>query len=502
MAVYYCDFCASSGCLTGTWTFTNNSTTVTGVGGNATILDSGDYLRPSFKSGLVFPSGDFHEINTIGDDNTIYLLGQYYGDTIEDATNLTMYNSGNGTEYNTKKCWAHINQYSTDTVRYPGDILYVRAARTLVTSCDIDMDEDGVPSANISVIGCDSVENDPWGDGNNTKPKINFNDPYGDWQILVNDDFWTFKRLQLTNSDDGNSAIYFTNVKGSQFHNCDVHHNQPAGRGAHLYFSDVYMSGCSFSSNQTINIRVQDSFLLLENCKLDGGTATTDYAIYGEGGFVEIINSDFASTSDHDIADIHGRYGISCFCRNTSFSGEDGININYTTPFVNSFVRVEDWGHIHNDNRSFYVNGIIKTNTNITHTGGSDVSAVIIPNDNCGSGSYLMLNGNNMATDYKIESSPAIWCTGSTTLTISIRSSGAWSTYPTANELYLYAYYWSNSSYIKSPKSTEVLSDATTWVEFTTTFTPEEEGWAYWNVVLQKYETDKGVVIDIKPVVS
>ena len=98
-----------------------------------------------------------------------------------------------------------------------------------------------------------------------------------------------------------------------------------------------------------------------------------------------------------------------------------------------------------------------------------------------------------------------VWCSAAlTTITIYMRSLGAWGTYPTNSELYVEASYYNHGSDATRLKvvSNDVLDDETTWRAFDVTFTPLQDGFVYLNVFLGKYEASKGCYVDIKPVVS
>lgn len=85
------------------------------------------------------------------------------------------------------------------------------------------------------------------------------------------------------------------------------------------------------------------------------------------------------------------------------------------------------------------------------------------------------------------------------TRSVFIRGYG-WSAFPANTELYFEAEYISDGTTYTHTwvKSTAVLSDNTTWVEFPVTFTPAIQGAVRYRVYLKKYQASSGIYIDNK----
>jgi len=89
------------------------------------------------------------------------------------------------------------------------------------------------------------------------------------------------------------------------------------------------------------------------------------------------------------------------------------------------------------------------------------------------------------------------------TLTIKLQAN-AWTTFPTADELYIEWSYYNNASTADRTtiKTTAVISQADTWTDFSVTLTPQRDGIAYGNVYLKKFESGKTVNVNGEAVVS
>ena len=198
MATRYIDFTSTSGTISGTWTFTNGSTSVTGSGGNAQVeLDSGDYIRLSDGT-------QWYKVN--GEPpgaNTITITPAFQQATHTDDAGATVYNSKDGSS--TANAFCHPNQYTTDEVRSAGDIGKMRANQTHVMSgIDINVDEHGVINNRIELRGCDSVD-DPWSDGSDVRPIIDFNNT--SFKLRLDTNYWKIKNLELKDSTYSNGII-------------------------------------------------------------------------------------------------------------------------------------------------------------------------------------------------------------------------------------------------------------------------------------------------------
>ncbi|RLC77910.1 MAG: hypothetical protein DRJ03_26075, partial [Chloroflexi bacterium] len=483
---YYLDFDGATGNLTGTWTFTNGSTTVSGSGGSATSeLAAGDYVRVSDGS-------EWYKVTSVTGDNHFEITPAFQQATVTDDANSTKYNNYDGTSTSTP--FVHLNQFTTDTARSPGDVLKVRANQThLYAGIDIVFDEDGNVDNMIEIMGCSSTD-DPWGDGSDVKPIIGFGDT--NYQLNLDYDmYWQFMRLEFIESDDSYGTLKGRFAHHSIIKDCIF---RDAGHfGLYLSFSLVSLiEDCSFYSNSGANVFVTSSRFKCVDCAFDGGATGTDEGLRCEAMSIgELIDCTFGSSSAHTYRDIRFLYaGSRIYARNCSFTGL----INFYTEARGAFLKSEDHNQTKGAHRTYYHNGIIEKDTSVVRSGGAGSSAKMLPNSYCGLYYPLAIVDDFCSGDFKL------WLPAEEkTVTIYIRTFG-YTALPTADELYIEASYLDEATggHRATVQSTQTVSANDTWTAVSVTFTPSQEGWVYVTVYLKKYESDSGVYVDIKPVVS
>jgi len=482
---YYLDFDGATGNLTGTWTFTNGSTTVSGSGGSATSeLAAGDYIRVSDGS-------EWYKVTSVTNDNEFEITPAFQQATVTDTADSTKYNNYDGTSTSTP--FVHLNQFTTDTARSPGDILKVRANQThLYAGIDIVFDEDGNANNMIEIRGCSSTD-DPWGDGSDVRPVIGFGDTESHLGIL-SDTFWKWKRLECIESNYSSGIAYVYIGSDTIIEDCIF--RDAGSRGVSLSYSgNISIQNCSFYSNSFRNLFSECSKFRCVDCAFNGGTATTDYGIYlSYISIGELINCTFGSSSAHDVADILFNYPGRIYARNCSFAG----SITFSYVLEGAFLRSEDHNQTKGAHRTYYYNGTIEKDTSVVRSGGASSSARMSPNSYCGLYHPLTIADDFCSGDFKL------WLPASEkTVTIYMRTFG-FTSLPTADELYIEASYLDEATggHRATIKSTQTVSANDTWTAFSVTFTPAQEGWVYVTVYLKKYESSSGVYVDIKPVVS
>lgn len=487
-ATYYLDKTKVSGTLTGTWTFTNGSASVTGVGGNALALGAtGDCIRPNDDQ------TEWYVIIEVENDNLITLRSNFQQTNITDTEDATQVNNENGTAVDEQ--WAHLNQYTKETSRSAGDILLVRANQThRYDGANLVFDEDGTVASLISIIGCDSVTNDPWSDGSDVKPIISFGDTaYNFYLLYVN--YWKLQRLNIKESSDAYGAVNWERGRNFFVDSCDVQENNVAG----LFLSSgssIILSNSTLINNTGSNIYVNGAVLEMDNCVLNGGAIEgSQYGLRVLSGLAFVSNTTFGITTDHSAADIRLDYQGQVFLRNCIL--DSVAPIYWRTGYVSyhSAVYSEDDNQTYGNHKVHFRNGIITKNTASPRSGGADSYATMQPNAYCGVNYALTLSRNPLFGDFKI------WCAAEeTTVTIYMRRTADWATEPVASELNIRASYLDHAADATrslSTASTQTITDAN-WVAFTTTFTPLQAGWAYVTVYLKKYEAaDKGIDVDM-----
>jgi len=483
---YYLDFDGATGNLTGTWTFTNGSTTVSGSGGAATSeLAAGNYVRVSNGS-------EWYKVTSVTNDNSFEITPAFQQATVTDDADSTKYNNYDGTSISTP--FVHLNQFTTDTARSPGDILKVRANQThLYAGIDIVFDEDGNANNMIEIRGCSSTD-DPWGDGSDVKPIIGFGDT--SYQLNLNYDmYWQFMKLEFIESDDSYGILRASHAHCSIIKDCifrDAGYN-----GLYLSSSLVpLIEDCSFYSNSGTNLYVSSSRFKCIGCSFDGGATGTDEGLKCDSTSIgELINCTFGSSSVHTFRDIRFAYAASrIYARNCSFAG----SINFYTEARGAFLKSEDNNQTKGAHKTYYFNGTIEKDTSVVRSGGASSSAKMTPNNNCGLYYPLTIVDDYCSGDFKL------WLPSEEkTVTFYMRTFG-YTSLPTADELYIEASYLDEATggHRATVQSTQTVLANNIWTAFSVTFTPAQEGWVYVTVYLKKYEASSGVYVDIKPVVS
>lgn len=383
--------------------------------------------------------------------------------------------------------WKTLEKYTTVTVRSAGDIALVRANKTEIPAGNIPFDESGNKGSRISIIGCDSVINDPWNDDSDVLPIIDFNGA-AYCGTKYSNDYWDIERLDIKN---GASTYYGTwydyesvgNLyKGVKFSTTATITKTMIS--SILYFSEFVE--CEWTTPQNngerIAYQLQDCrMLIFRKCKFNkGNLANPAEGLYLTRSFVEIIDSEFGQISALDI-DIIGSSVI--LIRNSKVDITK-ISIG-TSPGV--IVRMEDHNQIIYDGYVKYGPGQVSRDAAIK-TGNANFSVKIEPSSGCGIYAPLDLSGYQTESPFQVKLSASV----QKTLTVKMKADTAWTVYPTAVELYLEVSYYSDGANANRTtiKSTQVISQVDTWTDFSVTITPARDGIAYGNVYLKKYEAN------------
>jgi hypothetical protein len=416
--------------------------------------------------------------------NTIYYIDLTNGNDAND-----------GLAANNDHSWKTIEKYTSVTARSAGDIAYVRANTTQTkTDADIVFDEDGTFASPISIIGCDSVTNDPWGDASDVRPIVDFNDT--NYQFNANgDDCWIFTRIDVRRGADASSLFIISNCNNWGINDCIFRES------ANLYFtvgiyiskSSVDLDSVSFYSNKTYNMYCSDGSLIhCNNSSFNGGAATTDYGLYVTAfAIVYLYNCVVGSTTTHDVASAYVAYS-QLYAKNCLFS--DSV-IAELTNLSSSFFS-EDHNQTRDAQYAATYAGVVTKDATIELD--SLPSIKLTPNSNCANGLYLRPRLHD-PFDFVVMNCPA----SETTITIKARETAAWSADPTADEFYFEASYLDHAvnATRSTVKSAQTLS-GTNEISFTMTFTPAQVGNVYVCCYLKKYESGKSVNVSIKPSVS
>lgn len=397
-------------------------------------------------------------------------------------------NDGN-TGLNTGQAWLTVEKYTTTTVRSASDIAYVRANTDEVISADIAVDEDGDEDNWIKIIGCDSVVNDPWGDGSDVKPAIDANSGSHTFRIN-NDDFWWLERLELKNGADGTAGILqirqgITFVKDSKFTD-----NSLAIKLLFCYDLTV-LDGCEIVSSSSSGTGVAFAYgsnCEFRSCTIDGhdiGILVGDYA----NDELRMIDCEIGQTTPPNSYDIRVDCGR-VYLRNTKLSAS-GINMATNNP---AWLMEEDADGVYGDAKIWFTGGNI-TKQSSPKTGNAEFSLKLDPNSYLGINRYLRLSPiYGLQFPFVIEGTAA----QQVTITIKMQAEVAWASYPTNTELYIEASYYDSGvdAGRSTVASTQTISSSGSWVDFTVTLTPQRDGPIYVDVYLKVYESGKSITVN------
>jgi len=418
------------------------------------------------------------------------------------------YGSGNDANdgLSTGNAWKTINKYTSVTVRSPGDIAKLRANVVWDQGASgenkrIDYDENGLYTNYITMKGCDSVD-DPWSDGSDVHPIIDFNgEAYN--LYMGGRSYWHHEQIDVTGgSNTSQGQIYFSFSTANKFTSCKIY---DGGGNYGVSFNSSLGSewvDCEFEDSGTTQIVSVSSFPYFLRCSFDGGSTPAETALLIRDGCL-LEDCEFGVNSQHSVRTIYHLpmsgiiYARNCKFNDATLYQRGSSYIHYPGAFVS-----EDHDQVYGAHMTIVPWGTVEKDTTIVRSGGAGSSAKItdlqVP---ISSVNPFRLGYNAFLEAFRV------WCTANVahTVTVYIRANSAWSTYPTAAELYVDASYYDNASDTtrsRSTASTQVLSDGSTWVAFTTTFTPLRDGWAFVNVTLSLREAGNAINVDIQPIVT
>lgn len=419
----------------------------------------------------------------------------YYIDYVNGSDSADGLSTGNS--------WKTITKYTTVTVRSAGDIAYLRANTTWTQgteAVDITIDENGTNSAYISVIGCDSVTNDPWSDSSDVKPIIDFEDSAYN-MTTSQSHFWYWDRVQFIDTTDTNGLIYIQLCRGWYFKDVDFDGSTSAGtnvEGLNINGCQVTCENCTWANNKGTAILATSSTLMLWNCTVDAGVDGCINGISCNGSIVNMEGGSIAATYSFSTSNVLMQYGGIVRLRNVDWTYTDTQWYVHTAR--DGMIFSED------DNATFEnqvygdSTGWIVRDTTTVRSGGADSSAKMTPLPYCGVNMPLVL-GEWMPGFAKI------WATTSVQINISVyaRVASAWASQLGASECFATFSYLSNgasAARTRVTSSQQVANDGT-WTALTSgNITPARTGWVYIWLNLGRYEASKDLLVDIKPVVG
>ena len=149
----------------------------------------------------------------------------------------------------------------------------------------------------------------------------------------------------------------------------------------------------------------------------------------------------------------------------------------------------EDYGQVLGASYAFLPTGDVIKNTSTVRAGGAASSIEVVPLSNCAKLAPIQI------LEWTELSVPA----SAQNKSVYIRADAAWTVYPDNTELYIEAEYVSNATTLATTviKSTAVLSDGSTWVQFSLpSFTPAAAAHVRYRAYLKKYEASRKIYVD------
>lgn len=403
--------------------------------------------------------------------------------------------------------WLTIEQYTTTTVRSPGDIAWVRAGTSEIYAANIVSDEDGTKAQPIYIIGCSAGSGsgsdaaDPWGDDIDTRPILDAN---GNNARFDNsrDHFWTIENMDFKSTLGAGSPCCNVNSFGVTLRNCrfyDSKHATSAAYGLTItndHISQNLVEDCEFFSNRTYGV-FHIGGIIYRRCKFDGNiggyTYTQGNGLYVSSGVAFCQDCDFGQTSPHSTNDFAGQNcGIVILknCRVNKFGVETRVSVFWDETTFDDLPTLAARG-----NKQHYM-GIVEESDEVP-VSGVNYSVKMVPEANAAS-SREGMGFVYFQTPLAWPGPLRLWLpAGDYSIKIPIRAISAYAAYPTAAELYIRARYNDDPSGNSFGEviSDEVLSDATTWVDFEVTVPQAKDGFVYIDVVLTKYQATKGIYV-------
>lgn len=392
--------------------------------------------------------------------------------------------------------WKTLLKYTTETARSPGDRAFLRAGITWdqgTEATDIVFDEDGDQDNWISIIGCDSVTNDPWSDSNDTKPIIDFEDAA--YQFLMNaDSNWWIERLDMRQSNDSNGLFYAVNEDIVYFKDCDWSDNASSNvEGIYLTSIEVTFDGCTFTDCYGRSIFSNNATIHIKNCTIDAGSIRGSVSALYNGGVAFIENTSIAPSNAFSSSEIECQ-GYT-YLQNCVFGVSQSITVNR-----GGILYSEDDDGVFEAHTNNTREGIISRQTASPRSGGADSYAKMLPNADCGSTMPLVFGT-------PLKGFAQVWLEASVekTITVYARVGSAWDSALTASEAFLRASYLDSAGDCGRTvvESTEQITNDAAWTAFSVTFTPLKAGFVYLWFVLAEYEdATEYIDVDIKAVIS
>ena len=398
--------------------------------------------------------------------------------------------------------WKTIHQYTSVTVRSAGDRAFLRANITWDygaggEAANIQVDEDGTSASPIEMIGCDSVINDPWTDGSDVKPILDFVDANYYWRFNA-ELYWSIKRLVITRGSSVAQLYMGSSNGGIYFEDCDIIESDGVYGVYTLDSGLLHFKGCTLIGNTTAGILAYKTRVILDGCTIDAsGTTASFRGLYIGGAFIEMWDTKIGNTTGHTTASVEFFNGSGLVkARNCLFGDATEVNQITDGDALGSMLLSEDHDQVAGASKAYFSWATV-TRVNAVQLDGLD-TAQIAPTSICSANHPASVSDDKMIGDYQI------WCAAAgTTITIKARETTAWAADPSSSEFRLCA---SHLDGVSARSRTTVYSNdslsGVNEVSFDVAFTPNAAGWVYVWWELTEYESGKSINVSVKPVVT
>jgi len=471
----FLDRTITTGDLASTWHWTNGSTDVHSLAGNATTccaggtpLVAGDYIKAATKL-------EWYRIASVTDANTIVLAYAYREATIDpDTTAFVDVSVQDGSTV--AKAFVHLYQYISTENRAAGDVLYCRRAQTHThKALNMTTDEAGTLTSYITVIADDGTY---WaGEGGLADPIFDgADDTTYTW--LMDNNYWRFEELKFTRIDN-NTGVAF-NAIGMRLINCEV--DDCDGTYA-LYVGDTasYVSGCTVKNCAGRGINGMTG-LIITGCTLDSNGTS----LYLNASGTRVIETTITNSTVDLFIGITARVCVMIGCSldfaKITYTGDAGQRNNVAVAFIDCNTK--------NDNRIYMGLGYTSRQTaGFIRAGGADTSIKAI--------GYATLD--DYADTPFIIYEAWIYSDGASHIyTVYVLADGGWAALPTSAQLWLEANYFDQAGDAgrANVKSNDAIAAEETWTPLDVTCDPAAAGMVQLRICLSKYEANKEIWVD------
>jgi hypothetical protein len=465
MTDYFIDHDAYTAQLTGTLTFTNGSTTVTGSGtAFTTELSVGDYI----KSDDATEGKEWYKVTAITSDTELTIDHAFYQNT-HSAT--AKKNSNDGLSPTTAFC--HIQQFFD--VAQAGDVGYIRRGKIYYSSKNLNPINDGSFTSHITLIGDDGTG---WAtETGNAKPVIDTQEAAVTSLVLSADVFWILRDLAIKNSGNtGGTQVQINTAADIYLDRVDIYHDgtTKARYGLNLdYGSNLIATDCNFGTNGGLSrytIQANRCYAKFINCKIDN--SPTGYAGLMVPNFADKIilkNCTFTGNATYDIRARGEIYIIG--------GSVDLTKIIFNTAYSKSYkIYLEDVDGV-GTHKILMPHGTIEKDT-LNIVGNASSSIKVTPNSNT-----TTLNEIE-AFEWKITNLSA-----GTQYQITVKSmyDSNYAGTVTPDDVYIEVEYYSEATGTKTATAKSTQAPGTTWTDLSVTFTPQQDGDCYVRGYVKKY---------------